>query len=293
MYNKSKLFSKWWIRLVLAIAVSLLVSEYGSPTNLFLRLHTWDFYNEYATTLVITVLIVEWVHYFHYWLERKFDWRSATTERLLLQFLLTFIAPALLVYMLASLYFFVHGLNIHKTDYLYYAYPFIVVLISLLNFLYITVPAFLSSLKEKPMHQLEQVIEPSLKTDVLPVVEQSTTEPVGTQYREFVLALKGSDNVKLMVEDIACIFILNSVVFARTYDRQDYILSNSLDEVENELDPQNFFRANRKLIVHFKAFTAYSDAGYGKLELTIEPLPDVPTIVSQLKARSFKEWLDR
>lgn len=296
MDQNGKLFTKWWIRLLLAMAISLVVSEYGSSTPISKRLHTADFYKEYGATFIIAWLIIEWVHRFHNWLEARYNWRSGLWQRLGLQLTLTFFAPALLVYILASLYFYAYQMSIHDTDYLYFAYPFILVLIVVLNVAYIMIPTFIQALKQNEMESLaktsssfqKDVLTMDLPLNVMPEEKSSLQN-----YSDVILVYKGSETVKLFVSQISAVYILEGTILVHTFQNADYVIPQTLDELERLLDPKDFFRINRKLIAHFDACKSFMDGGYGKLEVKIEPAPPVAAMVSQLKAKAFREWISR
>jgi DNA-binding LytR/AlgR family response regulator len=68
-------------------------------------------------------------------------------------------------------------------------------------------------------------------------------------------------------------------------------LADSLDSLENELNPNDFFRANRQYLVSSRAIQKIHNYGNQKLKLTIKPLSEEGIIISKLKATSFKNWL--
>ena len=265
-----RIFPVFCYRLLVCLPAALLISEFGSGLTLFERLHTPEFYVEYGATLFITIVVMETVHHGHNWLERKFPWSLHKFKRLSSQFLLTGFLPAFLVYVLASVYFLAVGLSIHETDYLYFAYPFILLAIAVLNMVYIMLPFFLTGIQGGP--------------------DQAETNKEEKYIKEIMVYQKGS-MVKLPVEEIRCIYIIENVVLARTDQSGDFVVGMALDQLKSILDPQFFFRINRQLIASRAACKSYSDAGHGKLSVTLEPAPNVITVVSQLKAKAFRSWI--
>jgi DNA-binding LytR/AlgR family response regulator len=45
----------------------------------------------------------------------------------------------------------------------------------------------------------------------------------------------------------------NKGTYIHTLDNRDYLIDSSLEIVEAELNPKDFFRINRKVIIHFNA----------------------------------------
>ncbi len=276
--------------------ISLVVSEYGSSTTISVRLHTADFYKEYGATFIIALLVIEWVHRFHNWLESRCNWRSGILKRLGLQVLLTFLAPAFLVYVLASLYFYSFNMSIHDTDYLYFAYPFILVLIIVLNVAYIMIPSFIEALKQSGQESIPNAATSS-QVDAGKRLQPGTAigenESLFQNYADVILVYKGTETVKLLASQISAVYILEGTILAHTFHNDDYVIPQTLDELESQLDPKYFFRINRKLIAHFDACISFGDGGYGKLDVRVEPVLPVAAVVSQLKAKTFKEWISR
>lgn len=112
-------------------------------------------------------------------------------------------------------------------------------------------------------------------------------------YQTVFLVQAGTHRVPVPVEAICYFFRDGRHTFLRTFDRQDYLLSQPLQEVEQSLDPACFFRVNRRLLIHYKACPRFKPAAYGKLELTLHPPLPFPVIVSQLKTPAFRRWMQR
>lgn len=109
-----------------------------------------------------------------------------------------------------------------------------------------------------------------------------------------LIVKKGIENIALKIEDIALIFTGNKVAFV--VDGQTgkkYIIDKKLVELEKELDPHIFFRANRKYIISINFIKAFKP--YEKVKLQVDlTLPDLThkIIISQRSAKNFKKWID-
>lgn len=119
------------------------------------------------------------------------------------------------------------------------------------------------------------------------------TAPVGQLYRSMILVQSATHRIPVAVDEICYFFRVGRHTFLRTFDRKDYLVPESLQQVQAMLDPACFFRVNRQLLMHYKAFRSYKPAGYGKLELDLHLAPPFPAIVSQVKAPAFRHWMQR
>lgn len=93
------------------------------------------------------------------------------------------------------------------------------------------------------------------------------------------------------VGEIICFFSANKSTYLKTKEGRDYLVDNALDEIEQTIEPEHFFRISRKHIVaidSIKEITAYSNSRL-KLNLTLDF--DEELIVSREKVNEFKLWL--
>ncbi len=65
----------------------------------------------------------------------------------------------------------------------------------------------------------------------------------------------------------------------------------SLEQLEKELDPEKFFRINRKCIVHLKAIKDIISYTNSRLELKLFNFNEFQVIVSRERVKDFKNWI--
>jgi DNA-binding LytR/AlgR family response regulator len=80
-------------------------------------------------------------------------------------------------------------------------------------------------------------------------------------------------------------------VFLMARSGPRYLLDRALAEIEAELDPRSFFRANRAYLISADAVVRCRAYGKGRLILDVKPSADEDIIVSQERASAFREWL--
>ena len=98
--------------------------------------------------------------------------------------------------------------------------------------------------------------------------------------------------VAVTIERIAC-FFRDEVIWIQTTDNQRLITDyNSLDEIEELLNPDNFFRANRQFITHKIAIESYRTHFTGKIELKLNVSTKDEIVVSKEKAHQFRSWFE-
>jgi two-component system response regulator LytT len=96
----------------------------------------------------------------------------------------------------------------------------------------------------------------------------------------------------VLVSDIEYLYSELKITKARLADGHEETLAQTLEELEQQLDPKLFFRANRQFIVHIDAISHIHNYFNGKLKVELRKSPDVEIIVSRDKAVMLKAWMD-
>lgn len=107
-----------------------------------------------------------------------------------------------------------------------------------------------------------------------------------------LLVQKGLENILLKMDDIVLFYTENKVVYVVDRLEKKYLTDSNLLELEEELDPLVFFRANRQYIINInfiKSFRAYEKVKI-KLDLNLTELNHC-IIVSQETAPHFRKWI--
>ncbi|MBB1138980.1 LytTR family DNA-binding domain-containing protein [Myroides sp. WP-1] len=94
------------------------------------------------------------------------------------------------------------------------------------------------------------------------------------------------------VEEIDFIYSELKITHLVLKDRSEMIVSQTMEEVEEELNPAFFFRANRQHIVEIDSIHNIQNYYNGKLKVTLIRDPQREIIISRDKAPLFKNWLN-
>jgi len=112
-------------------------------------------------------------------------------------------------------------------------------------------------------------------------------------YRSRFLVSQGELFFPLPVDEVAYIFSRHRISSAVTFEGKRFIIDFTLDKLEDQLNPETFFRVSRQMIVHIKAVHKVHTFFNGKLVLETQPSFSEKVVISREKARQFKQWLDR
>ena len=109
-------------------------------------------------------------------------------------------------------------------------------------------------------------------------------------YKEYFLVPERDKLIPLAAKDIAYIYIDLKLIKAVTFSGKVYYLNQNLDEMMNQLNPKNFFRANRQYIVAHESIKDVSMWFGNKISLNLTLPTEEKIIVSKARVAEFKNW---
>lgn len=113
------------------------------------------------------------------------------------------------------------------------------------------------------------------------------------RWRQRLLGRKGSAFQAFEVSELAYVVSLDKLSHAVLHDGSRLLLETPLAELGTQLDPVQFFRANRQTLLAARAVAGFAPAGKGRLKLQLRPALAGDLFVSQERAAAFRAWLDR
>lgn len=97
----------------------------------------------------------------------------------------------------------------------------------------------------------------------------------------------------IAVQDLDYIYSEHKVSHLVSRDGQVQAIFQTMDELEEQLDPDTFFRANRQHLISISSIDTIHNYFNGKLKVVLGRRPDTEIFISREKATIFKQWLDR
>ncbi len=113
------------------------------------------------------------------------------------------------------------------------------------------------------------------------------------KYKERLLIKRGQQLSYLKTDNTAHCFADGKLCYAVDFNGTKYLLENNLSQLEEQLQPNNFFRINRNLLVNIEAIKKVHTWLGGRLKIEIVPTANVETIVSRERVNGFKDWLGK
>lgn len=111
-------------------------------------------------------------------------------------------------------------------------------------------------------------------------------------YRRRFLVKTAGRLAFIQANDVGYFFSEEGVTFIVTMNNERYLLENTLEELEQQLDPGEFFRINRKMIIASKSISRMEPYSNNRLLLNLNPTFSEEVVVSRHRTSEFKHWLD-
>ncbi len=113
-------------------------------------------------------------------------------------------------------------------------------------------------------------------------------------YKKRFLIQIGDKIKKIEIDEISYFYAWEKGVSLRTKKGNSYPLEYTLDKLETMIDPQLFFRINRKYLIHINSIVTMIAYSRGRVKLELDPVADdeFDTIVSVDRSAEFKKWLN-
>jgi two-component system, LytTR family, response regulator LytT len=123
-------------------------------------------------------------------------------------------------------------------------------------------------------------------------IKKLLINPIDREYKKR-FSVKVGQHLKLInIDEIECFYSENKGTYLHTTEGRNYLLDTTLELLENELEPQTFFRINRKFFVNINAIKDMVSYTNSRLQIKLNSYNDDDVIVARERVKDFKEWLE-
>jgi two-component system, LytTR family, response regulator LytT len=110
-------------------------------------------------------------------------------------------------------------------------------------------------------------------------------------YKERFLIKHGTQLVIVSITDVAYFYTEEGYTHLVTHDHKTYLLDDTLDTLQKDLNPQHFFRINRAMIVKVESIGKIEQYFNSRYSLHLAPNFKGEVIVSRERVKEFKDWI--
>lgn len=165
------------------------------------------------------------------------------------------------------------------------------------------------AIKAFKVHSVDYLLKPIDSDELVAAVERckaSTNDrggadiyqrlfslPINSTYKQRFVIKIGDRILIVKVEDIAYFMSRDKTTYLVNHEGKSYIVDQSLDMVETQLDPSQFFRISRACITHINSIKVVNRHFSGRLKITLEPKVDEDIFVSRIRTNDFMRWINQ
>ncbi len=113
------------------------------------------------------------------------------------------------------------------------------------------------------------------------------------EYKSRFLVKVGQRIRAIPIEKVAYFFSRDKLTYIVNFEGQKFPIDQTLEEIDTLVNPKDFFRVNRKFVVHFNSVADIHPYFKGRVKLGLTPDIDEEIVVSSEKTPVFKRWLDQ
>lgn len=113
------------------------------------------------------------------------------------------------------------------------------------------------------------------------------------KYKERFVVKIGEHIKTVSIDDIRYLYSQEKMTFINDIHNKKFIIDFTLEQVQELIDPDQFFRINRKYIISMKAIKDIVSYSNSRLRIILHDSDEMDAIVSREKVQEFKKWLDR
>ena len=150
-------------------------------------------------------------------------------------------------------------------------------------------------LKPLKKNELETAIEKFKSTVKSKVSDYSVLlDLLKSDKKEFIkrfMVRVGQEIKALDITDIAYFLIENKGLYAVMNNGKRYLSDFTMDQLEQQLDPMQFFRINRSMIISYRAINKMISYSKSRIKIELNPPCSDDAITSTERSAAFKEWL--
>ena len=115
--------------------------------------------------------------------------------------------------------------------------------------------------------------------------------PLQKNYKKRFTVKIGQHLKMISIESIECFYSENKATNIHTIDNRNYLLDDTLEQLEAKLQPEIFYRVSRKYFVNINAIKDIISYSNSRLKIILQSYNESEIIVSRERVKDFKNWI--
>ena len=145
---------------------------------------------------------------------------------------------------------------------------------------------------DKALAKFKSMDRHPLEETALPERLEKVQKTIKNEFKRRFLIKIGDQYQNVEVSQVAYVHYRDGSCLLTTHEGKEFLIDYSLDQLEDILNPLDFFRVNRQFIVKAGAIKEIHTYFNSRLLLRLAPGFDSEIIVSRDRVNHFKRWMD-
>ena len=116
---------------------------------------------------------------------------------------------------------------------------------------------------------------------------------LANNYKNRYVVKVGEHIRPINIEHINYFYSFDKATYINTIEKRNYVIDYSLEQAEALIDPNLFFRINRKYLISFASIIDIISYSNSRLKIKLVNTDENDIIVSRERVNDFKKWLDK
>lgn len=129
--------------------------------------------------------------------------------------------------------------------------------------------------------------------DISSIVKELQQTLQHKEYRKRFLVKHLQKLISIDIDRISYFYSDDRLSFFKTADDKKFMIDYTIDDIENMIDPNLYFRINRAFLVSVQCIDQINDYFGNRLKLSLKPSIDKEVLVSREKVTEFKTWMGK
>ena len=122
-------------------------------------------------------------------------------------------------------------------------------------------------------------------------IKRMLVNPIEKEYKKRFSVKIGTQLKVISIDEVECFYSENKGTYIHTLDNRDYLIDTTLEIVEAEINPKEFYRVSRKFIVPLKAIKEIQLHSNSRLKIILPTYKNDEVIVARERVNDFKAWI--
>lgn len=124
-------------------------------------------------------------------------------------------------------------------------------------------------------------------------IKKLLINPIDRVYKKRFTAKVGQYLKIFSVDDIECFYSENKGTYLHTCGNRNYLIDTTLENLEEELNPKQFYRISRKFYININAIKDIISYTNSRLQIKLNNFSEQEVIVARERVKDFKDWLEQ